>query len=128
MRRRDEETRICMLDDRLGALFMRRIGVGVQEQYCNGLNALRDSLGGNAAHLILVHRNQHGALCVHSLANLIAMFAADQRLVLLEEKVIGFRPVYSAYFVDVAEALRREQRTWRASPLEDRVDSDSRSM
>ena len=45
-------------------------------------------------------------------------------VVLLKEQVVGFRPVDAADLVDIAEALRGEQRAVRAAALQDGVDRD----
>ena len=74
--------------------------------------------------LLLVERDQHRALRVHPLHDLEAHVAVDQRRVLLEEQVVGLRPVDAADLVDVAEALRGQQRAARAGALQDGVDRD----
>ena len=110
VRRGDEELRMALLDDRLHPLLVRGVAVGVQEQDRDRLRALRDRVGDRRAHLLLVELDQHLALRVHALADLVAQVALDQRLVAAEEQIVGFRPVDAADLVDVAEALRGEQR------------------
>ena len=47
---------------------------------------------------------------------------------LLEEQIVGVRPVDAADLVDVAEALGDEQRGLGAGALQDRVDGDGRAV
>ena len=87
----------------------------MQEQDGDRLDALRSTASATArADLVLVERDQHLALRVHALADLEAQVALDQRLVLAEKQIVGFGPVDAADLVDVAEALRGEQRAARA--------------
>ena len=58
------------------------------------------------------------------LANLETQRSFDQRLVLFEEKIIGFRTVDAADLIDVAKALGDQQRAAGAFALEDGVDGD----
>ena len=120
----DEQLREFLLHDLLRADLVRRVAVGVQEQDGDRLHAGRDRLARDPAHLLLVERDQHRALRVHPLHDLEAHVAVDQRRVLLEEQVVGLRPVDAADLVDVAEALRGQQRAARALALQDGVDGD----
>ena len=45
-----------------------------------------------------------------------------------EEQIVGFRPVDAADLVDVAKALRGDERAARAGALEDGVDRDRRAV
>jgi hypothetical protein len=118
----DEEMRVARLDDRFHALLVRGIAVGVQEQDRDRLYALADRVGHGGAHLILVELDQHLAVRVHALADLIAQVALDQRLVAAEEEIIGFRPIDAADLVDIAEALGGEERAWRPRAFQNGVD------
>ena len=97
-------------DDRLRPLLVRGIAVGVQEQDGDRLRARAHRVGRGGAHRVLVELDQHLALRVHALADLVAQVALDQRLVPAEEQIVGFRPVDAADLVDVAEALRGDER------------------
>ena len=110
VRRGDEQLRMALRDDRLHALLVRGIAVGVQKQDRDRLHALRHRVGDGRAHLLLVELDQHLALGVDALADLVAQVALDQRLVPAEEQIVGFRPVDAADLVDVAKALRGEER------------------
>ena len=100
----------------------------MQEQNGDRLRALLDRRGGGGAHRVLVERDQHLALRVHALADLVAQVALDQRLMAAEEEVIGFRPVDAADLVDVTEALRGDERTACAGALQNGVDRDRRAV
>ena len=64
--------------------------------------------------LLFVERTLDLAVGEHALLHLEAQRALDQRLVLLEEQIVGVRPVDAADLVDVAEALGDERaRSWR---------------
>ena len=112
----------------LDALLVGRIGVGMEKQDGDRLNALPDRVGDDAADLVLIERDQHGALGVDALADLVAQIPRDQRLVPLEEQVVGFRAVDAADLVDVAEALGGQQGAARAGALQERVDGDRGSV
>ena len=64
------------------------------------LHALADRVEYGGAHLILVELDQHPAVRVHALADLVAQVALDQRLVAAEEKIVGFRAIDPADLVD----------------------------
>ena len=53
------------------------------------------------------------------------MIARHQRYVLGEKQIVRIWPIYSPDLVDVAEALRRNQRSRSAGPLQHRIDCDS---
>src|SRR5439155_15509609 len=110
VRRGDEEMRVGLLDDLFRALLVRGIAVGVQKQDGERLYPLPHRIGHGCAYLLLVERDEHLALCIHALADLVAQVALDQRLVAAEEEVVGFRPIDAADLVDIAEALRGEER------------------
>jgi hypothetical protein len=78
--------------------------------------------------LLLVERNEHSALRIQALADFVAQVAFDQRLVATEEKVVGLRPIDAADLVDIAEALRGEERTACSRPLQNGVDRNGRTM
>src|SRR5215468_7936027 len=90
----DEDMRVALFDDRFHALLVRGIAVGVQEQDRDRLCALADRVGHGGAHLILVELDQHLAVRVHALADLVA----------------------------VAEALGGEERARRPRPFQNGVD------
>ena len=124
----DEEVRMALLDDLFHPLLMRGVAVGVQEQDGDRLHPLLDSIGDGGAHLLLVERDQHLALRVDTLADLVAQVALDQRLMPAEEQIVGFRPIDAPDLVDVAKALRGDERAARAAALEDGVDRDRRAV
>ena len=110
------------------AFFVRGIAVGVQEQDRDRLHALADRVGHGGAHLILVELDQHPAVRVHALADLVAQVALDQRLVAAEEEIVGFRPIDPADLVDVTEALGGEERARRPRPFQNGVDRNGRTV
>ena len=89
----------------------------------------------------LVRLGQHRALDVadlklavhlagaeHSFGDLDGEMARHQRLVALEQQIIGFRPVAAADGVDVAGAFGDDQRRFGALALDQRIDRDGRAM
>jgi hypothetical protein len=114
--------RMALLDDRFHALLVRGIAVGVQEQDGDRLYALPHRVGHGGAHLILIELDQHLAVRVHALADLVAQVALDQWLVAAKEEVVGFRPIDAADLVDVAKALGGKERARRPRPLQNGVD------
>src|SRR6516165_9598779 len=61
--------------------------------------------------------DQHLAVRVHALADLVAQVALDQWLVAAKEEIVGFRPIDAADLVDIAEALGGEERARRTCAL-----------
>src|SRR5215467_13710147 len=114
------------------AIFLRElvrgVAVGMQEQDGDRLYALPHRVGHGGAHLILVELDQHLAVRVHALADLVAQVALDQWLVAAKEEVVGFWPIDAADLVDIAEALRGEERARRSRPLQNGVDRNGRAV
>ena len=86
------------------------------------------SVAPSAAISCFVERRLDLAVGQHALLDLEAQRALDQRLVLLEEQIVGVRPVDAADLVDVAKAFGDEQRGLGAGALEDGVDGDGRAV
>ena len=103
--------------------------IAVQEQDRGRFDAepLRAS-GRSAAISGLVERRVDLAVGEHALVDLEAQRPLDQRLVLLEEQIVGIRPVDAADLVDVAKAFGDQQRGPGARALEDGVDRDGRAV
>ncbi len=111
-------------NDRLDPLLVRGIAVGMQEQDGDGFYAVADRVGDHRPHRILVELDQHFALRVHALTDLVAQIALDQRLVTAKEQIVGFRPIDAADLVDIAKALRGEERAGCSRALQNGVDRD----
>jgi hypothetical protein len=111
-----------LLDQPLGAPLVLRIAIGVEEQEGERLGAVAHRLRRRGQKLCLVERDQHPAAPSHALIDLEPHRPANQRLVLAEEQVVGFRPVDAADLVDVAKAPRGEQRAAGAFALQQRID------
>src|SRR5262249_36636300 len=120
--------RMAFLDDLFHALLVRGIAVGVQKQDRDRRYALPDRIGHGGAHLILVELDQHLAVRVHALADLVAQVALDQWLVAAKEEIIGFRPIDAADLLVIAEALGGEERAWRTCVLQNGVDRNGRAV
>ena len=78
--------------------------------------------------LVIVERRPDRAVGDDALVDLEAQRALDQRLVLLEEEIVGIRPVDAADLVNVAKALGGDQRGLGAGALQERVDGDGRAV
>ena len=128
VRGRDEHPGMVLLQDRLGARLVRGVGVAVDEQDRAGLDAALLELDAERGDLRLVERLLDLAVREHALVDLEPQRALDQRHVLLEEQVVGVRPVDAADLVDVAEAVGDQQRGLGAGALQDRVDRDRRAV
>ena len=115
MRGGDEKLRKFLFDYRLGALFVHRVAVRMQEQNGDGLHAFFHCVADHGTNLLLVERDQHRALGIDSLHDLEAQISVDQRCMLVEEQIVGFRSVDATDLVDVAKALRGQERTARAA-------------
>ena len=124
MRGGDEHVRVVALQDRLGARLVIVPGVAVEEQDAGRLDTEPLQHPAECRDLLLVERRLDLALGQHPLLDLEPQRPLDQRLVLLEEQIVGIRPVDAADLVDVAEALGDQQRGPGALALEDGVDGD----
>jgi hypothetical protein len=123
-----ERVRQLFLQDRLDALLVSRIAVGVEEQHRDRLDALAAQLARQLAHRGLVERLVRAAVGAQPLGHLEAQRALHERRVLVEEQVVRVRPVDAADLVDVAEALGDEERRPGPVALEQRVDRDRRAV
>ena len=85
-------------------------------------------LGAERGDFLLVERDVDLAVGEDALLRFEAQRPLHQRLVLAEEQIIGVRPVDAADLVDVAEALRDDERGLRAGALQDGVDGDGRAV
>ena len=128
MRSGDEHVRMVLLQDRLGAGLVVGAGVAVDEQDRAGLDPALFKLRAERRDLFGVERLLDLAVREHALVHLEPQRALDQRRVLLEEQVVGVRPVDAADLVDVAEAFGDQQRGLRAGALQDRVDRHRRAV
>jgi hypothetical protein len=124
MRGGDEHLRMVPLQDRLGARFMVALGVAVEKQDRGRLHAEPREHAAERLDLLLVERSLDFAVGQHALLDLEAQRPLDQRLVLVEEQIVGIRPVDAADLVDVAEALGDEERGLGALALQDGIDGD----
>ena len=91
-----------------------------------------DALGGEEAAGLLdagaVERLVHLARGEHALVDLARVAARHQRLVPVEEEIVGFGPVAAADDVDVARAGGDDEAGLRALALDQRVDRDGRAV
>jgi hypothetical protein len=124
----DEGAGQFLLQDLLDALLVRRVAVRMQQQHGHGLDRLPLQLARQFAHRAFVQRLVRAAVGAQPLGHLEAQRALDQRLVLVEEQVVGVGPVHAADLVDVAEALGDQQRGIGARALQQRVDRDGRAV
>ena len=117
---------MALLDDRLGALLVRGIAIGMQEQDGDRLDACGRPRRRRRARTCSSSSGISTLPCaVDALAR--SRSAASRSIsgsCLLEEQIVGFRPVDAADLVDVAKALRGQQRAVRAGALQDGVDRD----
>ena len=75
-----------------------------------------------------IERREDLAARVHALRDFIGVSTLDEGLRSMEPEIERFHPIAAANRVDVAEALRRDQRCARALALEHRVDGDGRAV
>ncbi len=123
-----EQPGVARLEQLLGAPLVRRIDVRVEKQDRNRLDAELHELAAERGDLFILERVQGLAFRQHALVDLEAQRAFDQRHVLAEIEIVGVRPVDAADLVDVAEALRDDERGLGAGALQDGVDRDRRAM
>ncbi len=127
-RRRAGDSRASQ--DRLGPRLVLGVAVAMEEAGC--ATASTPSARELVAEPLDLARRRAGARPrrrrVTRSLHLEAQRALDQRLVLLEEEIVGIGPVDAADLVDVAKALGDEQRGLGAGALEDGIDGDGRAV
>ena len=116
------------LDQLLGARLVAGIAVAIEEQDRDRFDAEAVELRPEVRNFRLVERDVDVAVGQDSLARLEAQRALDQRLVFLEEQVVGIRPVDAADFVDVAKAFGDDEGGLGAGAFQDGVDGHRRAM
>jgi hypothetical protein len=124
VRRGNEDAGKAPLQNLLGAQFVRRIAVAVQEQNRDRFDLLALESVGQRKKLGLVERLGDAAVGIKALRHFVAMPPRHQREMLLEEQIIGVGPIDAADLVDVAKAARRDQRGLGAGALQHGVDGD----
>jgi hypothetical protein len=112
----------------LGAGFVLRIGVAVEEQNRGRLDAQGFDAPPKRGDFLLVERLVDVCVRQHALLHLEAQRALDQWHVFPEEEVVGVRPVDAADLIDVTKACGDQQRGFRAGPFQDGVDGYRRAM
>ncbi len=128
VRSRDEQRRVIFFQDRLGPPLVIGIGVAIEKQDRGGFDAELFELPAERRDLVVVERLVDLAVGQHALVHFEAQRPLDQRHVLLEEQIIGVRPVDAADLVDVAKAFGDQQRGLGAGALQHRVDGDGRAV
>src|SRR6185312_2787569 len=78
--------------------------------------------------LVLAQRRAHRAVGDDPLIDIEAQRALDQRLVLLEEEIVGIGPIDAPDLVNIAKALGGEKRGLGAGALEESIDGDGRAV
>ena len=128
MRRRDKHIGMIGLDQLLGAHLVTGIAVAVEEQDRDRFDAEAVELRREGRNFGLVERDVDVAVGQDSLPRLEAQRALDQRLVFLEEQVVGIRPVDAADFVDVPKAFGDDEGGLGTSAFQNSVDGHRRAM
>ena len=124
----DEGARQFLKHDLLDAHFVRGIAIGVQQQDCDSLDAAILERADERPDCLFIERLVHGAIGAQSLGHFEAHGAANERLMLAEEEIVGVGTIDAADLVDVAEAFRDQQGRLRAVALQQCVDGDRRTM
>ena len=128
VRQRQINARHRLLDHRAGDALVLRIGVGVQEAHRHRLDAGRLQRAAGLGDARLLQRRVDLAGRQHALDHLAGVAPRHQRLVAVEEQVVGLRPVAAADDVDVAGAARHHQAGLGALALDQRVDRGGRAV
>ena len=124
MRSRHEHLWMVRFQDRFRARLVVGLGIAIEEEDRASFDAEFLQRFAERCDLSVIERPLDLAIGQNAFVDLEAQRALDQRLMFLEEQVVGIRPVDAADLVDVAKALRDGERGARAGALEDRVDRD----
>ena len=128
MRQREIGVRQRLADHLAGDALVLGIDVGVQEADRDRLDAFRRERAAGVLEARAVELRVHLAGGEHALVDLAREPARHQRAVLVEQEVVGLRPVAAADDVDVAGAARDDQAGLGALALDQRVDGDGRAV
>ena len=128
VRQRQIDARHRLLDHRAGDALVLGIGVGVQEAHRHRLDAFGLERLAGRGHARFLQRLVHLAGAEQPLVHLARHPARHQRLVAMEEQVVGLRPVAAADDVDVAGAARHHEAGLGALALDQRVDRGGRAV
>ena len=128
VRQRQIDARHRLPDHRAGDALVLGIGVGVQEAHRDRLDAFGLQRLAGRGDARLLQRLVHLAAGEQPLVDLAGVAPRHQRLVPVEEQVVGFRPVAAADDVDVAGAARHDEAGLGALPLDQRVDRGGRAV
>ena len=107
---------------------MRRVGVGMQEADGDGLDAEAVEMMRQPFERRHVEGDEHLARGVHPLVRLEGEVARHQRARAMEIEVEGVRPVAAAERVDVAKALRGDERGGGPAAFQHGVDRNGRAV
>src|SRR5215813_13656149 len=128
VRRRHEHFWMMLLKHGLCPRLVVSAGIAVEEQDRGRLDAELVQPAAERRHLGDVERPVDVAVGEHALVDFEAQRALDERLMLLEEQVVGIGTIDAANLVDVAEAFGDDERGARAGAFEDGVDGDGRAV
>ncbi len=123
-----EQRRVIFFQNRLGAPLVIGIGIAIEKQNGDRFDAKPLELLAERRDFGFVERRVDLAVGQHAFLHFEAQRPLDQRHVLLEEQIIGVRPVDAADFVNVAKAFGDEQSGLGAGALQHRVDGDGRAV
>ena len=125
---RYEQRRMVLLQDRLRTPLVIGIGVAVEEQDGDRLDAELLQSFAERRDLAVVERLGDLAVGQRALFHLETQRPLDQRHVLAEEQVISIRPVDAPDLINVAKTLGDKQRRGGAGAFEYGVDGDGRAV
>ncbi len=128
VRRRHEQRGMMFLKNRFRAPLVIGVGVAIEKQNRDCLDAEPVELSAERGDFAFVERLIDLAIGQHALFHLETHRALDQRHVLLKEQIVGVRPVDAPDLVDVAKAFSDEERCAGAGALKHGVDGDGRAV
>ena len=120
-RERDGHAGQLLGEDRADPLLVLRVDVGVEQADGDRLDLLAPQDRGRRAHGVVLERPQHLAGRAEPLGDGHRAVARDERLRLLELRVVERRPHLARDLEQVAEALGRDEAAARDLALDDRV-------
>ena len=107
---------------------VRRVDVGVQETDSDRLDAFGGEHAAGLGDARLVERPEHLARTCQPFLDFARQMARRQRLVAVEEQIVGLGPIAAADDIDVAGAAGDDEAGLGAGALDQRIDGDGRAV
>ena len=127
-RDRDVKPGEMLLQQVARASLVRRVGIGVQEDDRDRLDALRRQCAARRNDVILVERRILAAVGAHALRGLETELAWNERLRHFDEQVVEIVFEFTPQLQRIAESRRRDEARFRAAPFDQGIGEQGRGV